>query len=982
MSSGLACTPVDVDEGLWFHDAMRVRVLGPLAVRDDLVPIGQRARDVLAVLVQRRGRPVPPDVLLDLVWGDDTPRADGVGVVHTVVARLRRQFGSELIATHDSGYVVTGRIRIDEDEVTDELETARRHLDRAEHAEAAAHFRRALDQWRADEAYGGVTDQLVVADRARIAERQAQAVEALIELVLEHLPEQLPDAVDRSLRLCADFPLRERPHQLAMLALAADGRQAEALDAYEALRRRLRDELGIDPSPATRAVHQQVLRQDSAPVRSAPPTPRPRLRASILPAPVSPLIGRETELAAILAALAERRLITLVGPGGVGKSRLLAELGRTVDRDQIVYADLSGLEPGTVDDLADAVALSHGLTAGPGEALARLVAALGGREVLLLVDEAEWVVEPLAALLSALLDGCPRLRAVLTSRRPLELVGERVVAIEPLRLPAPGAPVTEQLTAPAVRLLTDRLADRDLHLGDDPAVVSLAVAIATGVDGLPLGLELVAAQAGTRTLPELAAMVDAPLDLAAERRSGNVRHGSLRTSLHWSIARLSARQRTVLGRLSVFAGRFDAAAARAVAALPETDAVVAELARDALLLVERDGAARLGFRLLRTVQQLAADDLGPEDLTAARRRHRRWYAARWQGAPRCDDLITDVRESYEDYLAALTSALSDGDGDPVADLVLTLSRFWLFAASRRSGLRWTTRALDSGLLSARQDSLVRAQRAALALHHERELVLADTAVALPSLLAAGDLAWAVTAAVVRALELSAGGHHDAAISCAEEGRRAADQVSIERRADALGVLAVVQAAAGDGERAERTIEAAWQAVESTGSAAGRIAVGSNLAFTLVDLDRPARALRLVEDIAPHVGRVLAGVHPDFLASTLGWAALGVGDHRRAATAFSQALADSGEVDRQSVELLLGAACARAALSTGPDGRRMVEVARELCRRVDLVLPAGMVSTVDRTLARLPGADGNDLVELAEQPTEQLAAWLRGAVGQV
>ena len=537
-----------------------------------------------------------------------------------------------------------------EDEACRLAERARRGLDRHRFLEAADDFRAALALWRPGEALGGVSDEIVTVDRARLAEQRAQVGEELISLLVDRLPAELADAAERAGRLIADHPLRERPYQLGMLAAYRRGRQADALALYGELRRRLLDELGVDPGPGSNALHRAILRQDPAldPPEAARTRAPARLRASCLPEPTSPIIAREPELSSVDAALeGGRRLVTLVGPGGVGKSRLLAELGRRWGRSRVVYTDLSGLSGVSVEDLADVMALAHQVRVSGTSALEAIVAAVGEQRLLLLVDEAEWVSDALGPITAAVLDGCPQARVVITSRRPLELPGEHVITVLPLALPRPGSGIDQVLDAPAIQLLVERLADRGLRVARDRASARLVGEIAGGVDGLPLGLEIVAAQAASRSLDDLVTLVRKPLDVASAGRSGNPRHRSLRETVRWSAERLDEPHRRVLARLSVFAGPFDLDAARAVAdpLVVDFDAAVAALVRDALLIVDRSGPARLRFRLLRTVRQLAAEQLTRDEAADARSRHRSWYAARWRGQPRRDDLLADIPRS-------------------------------------------------------------------------------------------------------------------------------------------------------------------------------------------------------------------------------------------------------------------------------------------------------------------------------------------------
>ncbi|MET1005261.1 MAG: AAA family ATPase, partial [Propionibacteriaceae bacterium] len=644
------------------------------------------------------------------------------------------------------------------------------------------------------------------------------------------------------------------------------------------------------------------------------------------------------------------RLITLVGPGGSGKTRLLVEVGTQPDQPQILYADLAGTSRLTADELADRLGLSSGLAMGGQPPLDALVAGLADGRWLLLIDEAEDLTDPVVQLLQHLLDRCAGVQILTTSRRPLALQGEHLMPVAPLDCPDPAATPEQILQSPAVRLLLARLADSAVPVARDGDATGLLAAIAREVDGLPLALELVAAQGSSRSLAELAELVHRPLDVSAAQPPRQPRHRTLRETIRWSTDRLGPRERLVLGRLGVFAGRFELDAARAVIGPVDGDSddIVRSLARVALLHLDRRGSTQVSFRLLRTVRQLAQQLLDAHDHTVVRARHRRWFADRWRGQPRRDDLIEDVRDHQDDYLEALRTALEDQDVATLADLVLTLSRFWLFARGRGPGLRWTTRVLDSGLLGARERAQVQAQRAALALHHDRAIVLADTAAAIPVLTSHGDLPSLVTAQMIRALELDAGGDRRGSVAAADCAVEVAAALGAERHADALGVQAVIHAAAGLDETAAVAIEQGLALVEQTGSAVARIAVSSNLALALLDLDRPGEALDLLDDVAPDLPRVLGTIRPSFFTLNTGWAALGCGQLTRALTEFGAGVTPHAPppADRSSAETLLGAACALALAGRTGAGDILVD-ALDLADQVGLALSPGIRRTVER-----------------------------------
>ena len=979
---------------LWLHDGMQVGVLGPLLVRADgrdVTPRSQRLRDVFVALLQRRGRPVPAETVLHLAWADDTDRPP-VSAVHTTVARLRRQLGPDAIGSRDRGYLIASAVSTDADAFARLLAQARRQLEVHTYRTAADTYRAALALWRGPEPFTDIRSELVDTDRARLIELRALAVEELAALLLDH-----PDigAPSEALALTGDLmtsqPLRERPPHLAMLAAYRCHRQAESLKIYRDLRQRLRTELGIEPTPATTALHGLILRQDPSldgQVESAPrPAPAPRTPPTTvgrMPAPVSPLIGRERELSTVRdALLSGRRLVTLIGPGGVGKSRLLLDVGARFRADpdglmrRLVYTEMSGLHAVGTDELAAAIAMQHGVLDPHRPALDALIDALGDDSWLLLVDEAEWVVEAMAGLATAVLESCPGAALVVTSRIPLDVAGETLVAVDTLPCPPMGTDPAAVRSTPAVQFLVQRLSDRAVPVGSDADTAEWLASIARRVDGLPLALELAAGQAAGRSLAEIAAIVDTPLDVAAAGPTRNSRHRSLRNTLQWSVNRLEARQRAVFRRLGVFVGRFDLAAAGAVAggsiqfaatADGDIGVIVRSLARDALVHVERGGASQLNFRLLRTVRDLALEDLGPDELAVTRALHRRWHAGRWRAGG--DDLVDDVREHLDDYVEALRSSLESRDTSTLADITLTLAQFWQFVGGQTVGLPWIARVLASDILDPAERAWVLAQRAALALHHDPALVLADTAAAIPLLESTERTAHTVTAISVRAMELLAQGRRSEAVAHADHAVEIARSRGAEELTTALGNQAMILAVLEQPDRASAAIEEAVDRLRSIPSTVEGVTAAGAIALALVNLERFDDAVALLDgiDLPP-----TATPPPARFQLTLGWASLGSGDIRRALTCFATAIPTPVRrrpADRHAAETVLGVACAMAALGADQSAGALAG-ALELLQRVDYRTPPALERAIARARRQVehqvwPDFSNQQTADLLEQ----------------
>ncbi|WP_055495196.1 BTAD domain-containing putative transcriptional regulator [Streptomyces sp. TP-A0356] len=643
---------------------MRFGVLGPLAVWDDegaavRVPEA-KVRALLADLLAHDGGPVSADRLIHDLWGDRPP-GRAAGALQAKVSQLRRALGRDRVVHQPSGY----RLRLDGDEV--DATRFRALVERARGVAApsarAALLTEALELWRGP-AYADFADrEFVRAAAQRLAEQRLSVLEAQAEARLaagDHvlLAGELADLVTR-------HPLRERLRALQIRALYATGRQSEALAAYEDLRARLLADLGVDPSPELAALHQAVLRQDpelkaAAPnaTRSRPRTepdagrPRPAAEANArtrpspanLPTSLTPLIGRDKALARLSDLLHAARLVTLTGPGGVGKTRLAVAAADAVHDGSVVhladgtwFVEFSGVREGTAADLAQVVATTLGISdhtpsAVPVHGTAtrspahHLAAVLRDRRTLLVLDNCEHVVDAAADLAALLLRTAPGLRILTTSQEPLGLPGEEVFLVEPL-------PTTD-----AVRLFTQRVAAAapgcSLASGACDASDRAAVTeICRRLDGIPLALELAATRVRALGVRELAARLGDRFQLLTSgRRGAPARQQTLRAMIDWSWELLSAPERIVLRRLAAFSDGCDLQAAEAVCAGdgvagPEVPDLVSRLVDRSLVAVVA-GPAGPRYRLLESVAAYATERLHEmEDFAAVRERHLRHYLA-------------------------------------------------------------------------------------------------------------------------------------------------------------------------------------------------------------------------------------------------------------------------------------------------------------------------------------------------------------------
>ncbi|MEV7567884.1 AfsR/SARP family transcriptional regulator [Streptomyces tanashiensis] len=638
---------------------MIFRLLGPLTVTDTAdatggatgvatgapVPVtgGPKVRALLARLLLDAGGTVPVERLVDGLYGEEPP-AGTAGALQAQVSRLRRVLPPGVtVEFSPGGYRLAVADPVADVDVL-RFEALAREGARAGAAgdagRAAGLLREALGLWRGP-ALADVRDAPFAAGQAaRLDAVRLDAVEewAAAELASGGDPAALVAELERPVR---EQPLRERLRGLQMRALGAAGRQAEALAVYEEVRAALAEELGADPSPELAAVHLELLRGGSAAERAVPP----------LPAPLTDFVGRERERERLAALVAAARLVTLVGPGGAGKTRLALEVGAGLP-GEVRFVDLGAVAGagGPSGEVAEAFAAALGV-----RGATRLEAALAGRPVLLIVDNCEHVVVETAVLVRRLLAACPGLRVLTTSREALGITGESLL---PLGALAPEA---------AVELFVRRAAAVRPGFAGHARVAELCA----GLDGLPLAVELAAARLRTLSVEELADGLGGRFDLLSRGdRTAPERHRTLRAVVEWSWSLLEPGERELAARLSVFRG---GATAEAVARVCGADAgLPASLVEKSLVEVRDDGR----YRMLETIRAYAAEQLPDGDPAPAA--HLAYYRElaeaadpELRGAAQLEWL---ARLDAED--ANLRAALRRGTPEDGLRLVAALSPYW------------------------------------------------------------------------------------------------------------------------------------------------------------------------------------------------------------------------------------------------------------------------------------------------------------------
>ncbi len=692
---------------------MRFGVLGPLTVESDGASVeisAPKQRALLILLIIEAGRTVPAEVILDRLWPERPPSA-GLKTLRFHVSKLRsvlepgvKGSGFTVVETRDDGYFVDGTAHEIDSRRFEQLagDGQREMANRPDRAHRL--LSDALAMWRGRALHDVAYADFAAAEARRLEARRLSSLEDRIACELDL--GRIAGVVEELEELAESHPTRERVTELLMQALYSTGRAAEAIAAAERLRRRLAD-VGLEPSPAIYRLEHHILTHDES--LSVPSGPAIIDRAPPLPVRLTSFIGRNTEIRYVEAALRDRRLVTIVGPPGSGKSRLALEVGRRVAE---AYPDgAAWIELG---DVSKARLVAQAFGAGLGIVAPRtvdyaelIVTRLRNRRGLVVVDNCEHLLRPAGSLILAMLHACPDVTVLATSREPLGLPGEHIWSIPPFELPAAGARLVDGAAdVESVRLFVERAQEAHPAFVFDQSNVADVATICRRLDGLPLAIELTASATEAMTVRQILQRLDRrSVNVPATPRHGVSRQATMDEAIRWSFDLLQPTDQVVLTRLAAFVGGFTMEAAEAVAGWgavrsDEVFDAVLRLVHHSLVEARRHADGQVRYRMLMVLRRFGQLELKARGETAEiDLRHAEHYAGVAEAiAPHLEGRRASRSREIADteldnFRAAMEASIRLGRIDTAMRIDAALTWHWYWRSYLEEGKRWGDRIL-------------------------------------------------------------------------------------------------------------------------------------------------------------------------------------------------------------------------------------------------------------------------------------------------
>jgi predicted ATPase/DNA-binding SARP family transcriptional activator/DNA-binding CsgD family transcriptional regulator len=920
---------------IWLLGGFRVSV-GPQTIEPSEWRL-RKAASLVKLLALAPHHRLHREQVMDRLWPGSGKRSASNNlrqIVHTTRKILDPVAGSRYLQSDNDSLVLcpAGEIWVDVEAFEEAAATAQRSKDPAAYRAALALYAGELlpedryEEW--------------AQDRREVVRRSYLDLLVALAGAHEERGEHGP-AVEVLRRAIAEEPTNDEAHAGLMRLYALSGQQGEALAQYGRLQDLLSREIGTEPGAAARRLHEEIatgafITAGTSPVGHLPEAPAANGDHN-LPAPRSSFVGREREMVEVKRELAMTRLLTLTGAGGSGKTRLALEVVRSLVGaypDGVWLVELAPISAAEL--LPQAVAKALEVPERPGQPLTdTLIRAMRRKRLLLVLDNCEHLLDAAAELVNALLDACPGLRILATSREMLKVAGEMIQQVLPLEVPPPSYKLTvaELEGAEAARLFLERARHRDPSFILAPENAKAVGEVCWRLAGMPLAIELAAARVGALSVEQIERKLKGSLDLLGDGgRIAPERHRTLRGALDWSYGLLSKSEQTLFRRLSVFAGGWTLEAAEAVgerACVERADItdLLSGLVDKSLVVAETSTHSGPRYRLLEPVRQYARDKLevGQEG-EAVRRRHATFFLVLAEEAdPGVEGAqqaawLERLETEHDNIRAALSWSLEHSEEAGLAlRMGAALGEFWYLRGYFGEGRRWLEEALAQSSpapTAARARALHRVSWLALLQGNlDRAEEASEEGLALEGVellrTGSGD---SIAAELQRVLGMVVGtrGELERETELLEESLALSREAGSHRgMAGSIFILGISWRTRGDPERATRLLEEALTMLREAGDQALIASVLTHLGYTSLLQGDLERATAISEEAAVMLREQN---HRSYLADVLvnlGWVALLRGDSERARALFAESLGlrrEVGNVDAVP-ETLNGLACA-------------------------------------------------------------------------